>query len=195
MLQTLRAEKVDEKIGVICLVSMFPMWVMVCNLSKKVHFLQFLKSVETIYIYASEGSHYILSENAMSYRRLSQKKMLTQQKFLKNSSTSNTHTIETVSHSIINNINFWNCITRPFRCIYVNCLNRLRFLAEVSTKLQKMHFLENLRTITQDGSMETREMTPFFWSTYSILFVIFISEFENAQNSFSCGPPLVHFGL
>ena len=116
-------------------------------------------------------------------------------KFLKNYSTSNTHTIETVSHSIINNINFWKCITRPFRCIYVNCLNRLRFLAEVSTKLQKMHFLENLRTITQDGSMETREMTPFFWSTYSILFVIFISEFENAQNSFSCGPPLVHFGL
>ena len=24
--------------------------------------------------------------------------------------------------------------------IYVNCFNRLRFLAEVSTKLQKMHF-------------------------------------------------------
>ena len=86
MLQTVRVEKVDEKIGVICLVSMFPMWVMVCNLSKKVHFLQFSKSVETIYIYASEGSHYILSENAMIYRGLSQKKMLTQQKFLKNSS-------------------------------------------------------------------------------------------------------------
>ena len=108
-------------------------------------------------------------------------------KFLKNYSTSNTHTIETVSHSIINNINFWKCITRPFRCIYVNCLNRLRFLAEVSTKLQKMHFLDNLKTITQEGSMETRQMTPFFSSTFSNLFVIFISEFENAQNSFSCG--------
>ena len=32
------------------------------------------KSVETIYIYASESSHYIFSENAMTYRGLSQKK-------------------------------------------------------------------------------------------------------------------------
>ena len=31
MLQTVRAEKVDEKIGVICLVSMFSSWVMVCK--------------------------------------------------------------------------------------------------------------------------------------------------------------------
>ena len=200
MLQTVRGENVDEKIGVICLVSMFHSWVMVCKLSKKVQFLQFCadlskksKSVEAIYIYASESFHYILSENAMIYRGLSQKKMLTWQKFLKNSSTSNTHTIETVSHSIINNINFWKCITRPFRCIYVNCLNRLRFLAEVSTKLQKMHFLDNLRTINQERNMETRQMTPFFSSTFSNLFVIFISEFENAQNSFSCGPPFGPF--
>ena len=78
MLQTVRAEKVDEKIGVICLVSMFPIWVMVCKLSKKVHFLQFCadlseksKSVEAIYIYASESSHYTLSENAMDSSRLS----------------------------------------------------------------------------------------------------------------------------
>ena len=55
MLQTVRAEKVDEKIGVIGLVSMFPTWVMVCKLSKKVHFWQFCadlskksKSVEAI---------------------------------------------------------------------------------------------------------------------------------------------------
>ena len=78
MLQTVRGENVDEKIGVICLVSMFHSWVMVCKLSKKVQFLQFcadlrkkVKSVEAIYIYASESSHYILSENAMIYRGLS----------------------------------------------------------------------------------------------------------------------------
>ena len=200
MLQTVRGENVDEKIGVICLVSMFHSWVMVCKLSKKVQFLQFCadlskksKSVEAIYIYASESFHYILSENAMIYRGLSQKKMLTWQKFLKNSSTSNTHTIETVSHSIINNINFWKCVTRLFRCMYVSCFNRLRFLAEVRTNLQKMYFVDNLRTITQEGSMETRQMTPFFSSTFSNLFVIFISEFENAQNSFSCGPPFGPF--
>ena len=119
------------------------------------------------------------------------KKMLTQQKFLKNYSTSNTHTSETVSHSIINNTNFWKCVTRPFRCIYVNCFNRLRFLAEISTNLQKIHFLDNLRTITQEGSMETKQMTSFFSSAFSNLFVIFISEFENAQNSFSCWSILV----
>ena len=91
------------------------------------------------------------------------KKLLTQQKFLKNSSTSNTHTIETVSHSIINNINFWKCVTRPFRCTYVKCFNRHIFLAEVSKKLQKMYILDNLSTITQEGCMETRQMTSFFF--------------------------------
>ena len=100
ILQTVRSEKVDEKNGVICLVSMFPSWVMVLKLSKKVHFLQFCadlskksKSVKAIYIYASESSHYTLSENAMVYRGLRHhswdfndwniKKMLTQQKFNK----------------------------------------------------------------------------------------------------------------
>ena len=42
MLQTVRAEKVDEKSGVICLVSMFLSWVMVLKLSKKVHFVAIL---------------------------------------------------------------------------------------------------------------------------------------------------------
>ena len=41
MLQTIRAEKVDEKNGIICLVSMFTSWVMVLKPSKKVHFFQF----------------------------------------------------------------------------------------------------------------------------------------------------------
>ena len=99
------------------------------------------------------------------------KKMLTQRKFFKDSSASNSTIFETVSHSIINNTNFWKCIRRTFRCIYVNCFNRLRFLAEVSSKLQNMHFLDNLRTITQEGSMEIRQMIPFFSSTFSNLTV------------------------
>ena len=36
--------------------------------------------------------------------------------------------------------------------------------------------------------MKTRQTTLFFSSTFSTLFVTFISEFENTQNSFSCGP-------
>ena len=55
---TVRAEKVDGKNRVICLVSMFSSWVMVLKLSKKVYFSQFYadiskkpKSVKWIYIY------------------------------------------------------------------------------------------------------------------------------------------------
>ena len=69
MLQTVQAGKVDEKNGVICLVSIFPSWVMVRQLSKTVHFSQFCadlskksKTVKAIYIYASKSSHYTLSK-------------------------------------------------------------------------------------------------------------------------------------
>ena len=69
MLQTVRAEKADEKM-VICLASMLYLvsWVMILKLSKKVYFLQFCadlgqkpKSVKAIYIYISEKSLYRLS--------------------------------------------------------------------------------------------------------------------------------------
>ena len=96
------------------------------------------------------------------------KKMLTQQKFLKHSSTLNYNICETVSHSIRNNINFWKCVMRTSTCIHVNCFNRLILLAEVSTKLQEMHFLDNLRTINQEWSMKTRQMTPFFHLLFPI---------------------------
>ena len=75
MLQTVWAEKVDEKNGVTYLVSVFPSWVMVHKLSKKVHYMQFCadlskksNSIKAIYIYASESSHFTLSENGMVYR-------------------------------------------------------------------------------------------------------------------------------
>ena len=84
---------------------------------------------------------------------------------------SNTNISERVSYRIINKTISWRCVTRPFRGMYVNCFNRFRFLAEVSTKLQKMHFLDNLKTITQEENMETRQMTLFFSSTFSDLTV------------------------
>ena len=77
MIQTVRAEKLDETNEVICLVSMFPSWIMVLKLSKKVHFLQFCadlskkrESVEAIYIYAYESFHYTLSESDVVYSGL-----------------------------------------------------------------------------------------------------------------------------
>ena len=162
MLQTVRAEKLDENIGVICLVSMFP----ITYVHLKVLITLFQKMLWFIGVWATVHEILVIKIS---------KKMLTQQKFLKNSSTSNTHTSETVSHSIINNTSSWKCVTRPIRCLYVNCFNRLRFLTEVSTKLQKTHFLDNLRTATQEGSMETRQMTPFFYllfPTYNVHFWI-----------------------
>ena len=62
ILQTVRAVKVEEKMGVISLVSMFPSWFMVLRWSKKLDFLQIFLS---IYIYASESFHYSLSENGL----------------------------------------------------------------------------------------------------------------------------------
>ena len=74
ILQTVRSQKVDEKTGVICLVSMLPSWVMVLKLSKKGHFLQFCadlckksKSIKAIYIYVSKRPHYALWENGIVY--------------------------------------------------------------------------------------------------------------------------------
>ena len=64
MLQTVSAEKVDEKNGVICLSFKFPSCVVDINLSEKVYFEQFTaelskkpESVKAIYINVSESSH------------------------------------------------------------------------------------------------------------------------------------------
>ena len=63
------------------------------------------------------------------------------------------------------------------------------FLAEVSTKLKKCTFLDNLLIITQEVNMKTRQMTSFFSSTFSTATVCtFIFVFEKSQNLFSCGP-------
>ena len=70
MLETARAEKVDEKNAAICLVSMFPSWFMVLRLTKKLVNKK-AKSMKAIYIYASKCSHSTLSENDVVYRGLS----------------------------------------------------------------------------------------------------------------------------
>ena len=72
--QIARAQKVDEKSGVICLVFFFPSWVMVLKLPKIVSLLQFFanaskksKVVIAIYVYASERSRFVLLENGIGY--------------------------------------------------------------------------------------------------------------------------------
>ena len=75
---TNRAQKVDEKNRVICLVSFFPSWVMVLKLLKIVYFFQICadlrkksKSIKAIYLYPSERPHHVLLENNMFYKGLS----------------------------------------------------------------------------------------------------------------------------
>ena len=75
MLQTVRTEAVDEKNGVICLVSMFPSWIMVFNCLKKFIFcnstptsaknLNLLKQ----FTYASERSRYALCKMVLFITR------------------------------------------------------------------------------------------------------------------------------
>ena len=150
ILQTVTLGKVDEKNGVICLVSIFPSWVMVVKLSKKVHFCIFVltsarKSIKAIYIYASERSCYALSENGFVYCAMAYylgEISVWSRRILLNFcwvsifldiliiNISWTVTQTPINHSI-----FWRSVMRTFKCIYLNRSKRLRFLAEVSTKL------------------------------------------------------------
>ena len=152
ILQTVRPEKVDEKNGVICLVFMFPSWVMVLKLSKKVHILLFCAdlykkymSIKAIYIYASGRSRYALSENDIVYYAVNYcfgDISIWNWRILLSfcwvsiffdiliANISWTVTGTPMKHTI-----FWKTVVRTFRCIYVNCFNKLRFLAEVSTNL------------------------------------------------------------
>ena len=125
---------------------------MVFKLSKKVHFLQFCadlskksKSIKAIYIYASERSRYALSENGIVYCAMTYyfgDISVWSRRILLNfcwvsiffdiliASISWMEAQTPISHSI-----FWKSGIRTFRCIYVNCFNRFRFFAAVSTKL------------------------------------------------------------
>ena len=137
---------------VICLVSVFPSRVMVVKFSKKVHFLQFCadlskksRSIKVIYIYASERSRYILSENGIVYCAMTYyfgDISVWSRRGLLNFSWVSIFfgililTISwTLPQTTINHKIFWKSAVRTSRCIYVNCFNRFRFLTEVSTKL------------------------------------------------------------
>ena len=73
--QTVKAQEVDEKNGVICLISIFVSWVTVLKLPEIVHFLQIFadhskkaKYIKAIYFYSSERPHHAVSENSIFYR-------------------------------------------------------------------------------------------------------------------------------
>ena len=89
------------------------------------------KSIKAIYLHISERSCFALSKNGIFYYVVRYDLLFQRYQALKSK----------------------NFVIRTLRCIYVNCFNRLSFLAQVSTKFQKCTFLDNLRTITQEGNM------------------------------------------
>ena len=62
------------------------------------------------------------------------------------------------------------------------------FLLRSAQNCEKYTFLDNWRTMTQEGNVKTRQMSPFFYLPFLFeLFVTFIFVFEYSQNSFSYG--------
>ena len=62
----------------------------------------------------------------------------------------------------IKNTFFWNTMMRSFRWIEINSFNRFRFIVEVSTNSQKMHYFGQFKDCNQEGKKEIKQMTPFF---------------------------------
>ena len=81
-----------------------------------------------------------------------------------------------VAQTPINHIIFLKECNEIFSDAYVQiALTESDFWLRSAQNYKKCTFLDNLRTITKEGNMETRQMTPF----------------ENSQNS--CGHPLDPF--
>ena len=77
----------------------------------------------------------------------------------------------TVAQTPINHILFWKNVMRTFRCIYTSCFNRLRYLAETSTKWTKMDFFEQFKDHKLARKPASWSNDPIFLSTFSTLTV------------------------
>ena len=86
----------------------------------------------------------------------------------------------TVAQTPINHIIFWKTVIRTLRYIYVNYFNRLRFLAEVSTRLQKMHFFGQFKDHNSGRNNGNCTNDPIFSSTFSPLL------YQNQPPIFCC---------
>ena len=146
---------------------MLPSWVIVLKLSKKFIFCNSvlplasnLKSVETIYVYASKTSCYALSGNVIYL-------LYTMAYWFGGIRVWTRRIFDILIASIswmfvqnpINNILFWKSVMRTFRCNMQIALKNVGFLLNSAQNCKKCAFLCNLKTITQDGNMKTREMT------------------------------------
>ena len=129
------------------------------------------KSLKAIYMYVSERSRYALSGNRIVYypmtycfRDIRVGKRRNFFEFLQ--SIIFDILIANISWAVgqtpVNHIIFWKSVMRTFRCIYRNFFS---FLLKSAQNFKKCTFLDNLRTLTQEENMETRQKVPFFSST------------------------------
>ena len=153
-----RSEKVNEKNGVICLVPMFPSWVMVLKLSEKVHFFQFCADFsKNLGLLDQFTCICIWKVSLRTFRNIWKREenypmtycfggiKISKPSFLLSFCWVSiffgiliiAKISWTVFQTTINHIIFWKSVMKTFICIYVNCFNRLTFLGEASTKLQK----------------------------------------------------------
>ena len=75
---------------------------------------------------------------------------------------------------------------RTSRCIYVNCFSRLRFLADVSTKLHK---IAQFKDYNLERKHINRQMTLSFSSTFSTLTVSIKDAIKSTLNGPFLGFP------
>ena len=143
---TNRLEKVDEKNGVICLIFMLPSWVIVLKLSKKCIFCNFLltsarnlsrlKQFTYIHLKGLVTHFQKLMLFIMLWLTVSVVWVFQVEEFLRIFCWVSIFfeiLIAIISWAVawtaINHSIFWKKVMRTFKCIYVNCFNRLGFFA------------------------------------------------------------------
>ena len=150
------------------LVPIFPSWVMVLTLSKEVIFLQFsagsarnLSLLEQFtYMHLKDLVRYIQKMVLSIILQLTVSEILgleVEEFYISADSASFFDILIaniswTVSQIPINHIIFWKSVMRTFRCIYVNCFHRIRFLAQ---NCKICTFLDNLRKEHNPGRKVT----------------------------------------
>ena len=72
----------------------------------------------------------------------------------------------TVARTPIKNIVFWKSMMRSFRWIEKSCFDRLRFLAEFSTNLQKMHYFGQFKDHNSRRKKGNSTNDSIFLSTF-----------------------------
>ena len=80
--------------------------------------------------------------------------------------------------------------TRTFKCIYINFYSSLRYFVDKAPNCKKDAIFDNLRTITQEWDIKTRQMIPFFHLLFeSFLFRKLIFAFEFSKFIFMGSSP------